>query len=82
MNREQIIQLVKEVVGEVLSLPPGQIHLTQDFWDDEVTMDSCDIGELTLELEERLGVEFSDEELDLFASFDAVIDLLEVKLDT
>lgn len=68
MTRHDVGQAVEKAIREIIDPPkdmtiaPGQ-SLMDDLWADEL-----DFSEITLELEEILGIEFPDEILDSHAS--------------
>ncbi|MFL5817035.1 MAG: acyl carrier protein [Conexibacter sp.] len=55
MTREQVIALLRELLGEILELDPQELDVEQDLIDDLDT-DSLQRLELMTELEHRLDV--------------------------
>ena len=55
MTREEIVVLLRELLGEILELDPQQLDVEQDLIDDLDT-DSLQRLELMTELEDRLDV--------------------------
>jgi acyl carrier protein len=55
MTREEVVTLLRELLGEILELEPQELDVEQDLVDDLDT-DSLQRLELMTEVEERIGV--------------------------
>jgi len=55
MSREEVVTLLRELLGDILELDPAQLELEQDLIDDLDT-DSLQRLELMTEVEHELGV--------------------------
>jgi acyl carrier protein len=77
-KREEIFAIVKEPIEE-RGIETGEItydsHLAKD-----LGLDSLDVTELTLGLEERFGIEIPDEELEDIGTVGDAVTLIEKKL--
>lgn len=61
MDREQIYQGIKEIVVEQLAVAENEVRSDASFVDD-LGADSLDIVELVMAMEEKFGLEISDED--------------------
>jgi acyl carrier protein len=77
-KREEILAIVKEQLQErgidTAEVTP-ESHLAKD-----LGLDSLDVTELTLGLEERFGIEIPDEELEDIGTVGDAVTLIEKKL--
>ncbi|MGI6030708.1 MAG: acyl carrier protein [Eubacteriales bacterium] len=62
MSKEQIKDLVMELIVDQLDVKMEELTMETNLMED-LGADSLDIADLVMELEERLEVEISDEEL-------------------
>jgi acyl carrier protein len=77
-KREEIFEIIKEQLQERGIETDGvtyESHLAKD-----LGLDSLDVTELTLGLEERFGVEIPDEELEEVETVGDAVTLIEKKL--
>jgi acyl carrier protein len=61
MNREQVLELIREHLASELEIAHDRIDETTRFKED-LDADSLDLVELVMELEDRYGVRIPDEE--------------------
>jgi acyl carrier protein len=61
MEREEVMDLVREHLAEELEVDPGRIEETTRFRED-LEADSLDLYELVMELEDRYGIKVTEEE--------------------
>jgi acyl carrier protein len=61
MEREDVMNLVREHLAEELEVDPGRIEETTRFRED-LEADSLDLYELVMELEDRYGIKVTEEE--------------------
>jgi acyl carrier protein len=61
MERDEVIDLVREHLAEELEVDPGRIEETTRFRED-LEADSLDLYELVMELEDRYGIKVTEEE--------------------
>jgi acyl carrier protein len=77
-KREEIFAIIKEQLEE-RGIETGEVshdsHLAKD-----LGLDSLDVTELTLGLEERFGIEIPDEELEEIGTVGDAVTLIEKKL--
>ena len=70
-----MLEKMKEIIAEQLSVEVGEIELTSNFKDD-LGADSLDLFELVMALEEEYDVEIPAEELENIATVEDVIEYL------
>lgn len=70
-----MLEKMKEIIAEQLSVEVGEIELTSNFKDD-LGADSLDLFELVMALEEEYDVEIPAEELESIATVEDVIEYL------
>lgn len=73
-----MLEKVKEIMEEKLSLDNVEITAETSFKDD-LGVDSLDLFELVMALEEEFGIEIPSEELEGLTTVGAVIDYIEKK---
>jgi acyl carrier protein len=61
MERQQVFELVRDHLAEELEVDPGRITEGTRFKDD-LGADSLDLYELVMELEDRYGIDVSEEQ--------------------
>jgi acyl carrier protein len=61
MEREEVMDLVRDHLAEELEVDPGRIEETTRFRED-LEADSLDLYELVMELEDRYGIKVTEEE--------------------
>jgi acyl carrier protein len=61
MERQEVMDLVREHLAEELEVDPGRIEETTRFKED-LEADSLDLYELVMELEDRYGIVVTEEE--------------------
>ena len=77
MERDEVIELVREHLAEELEVDPGRIEESTRFRED-LEADSLDLYELVMELEDRYGIKVSEEEATRISTVgDAVAFVLE-----
>lgn len=79
MTRKEIFDKVRAVVAEASTKDIDDIGWTTNFGDD-VGLDSLDLVELVMKLEETMGVKVSDEEAEKLTNIESTVDFIEAKL--
>ncbi len=72
-----IRERLKELVVENLDIDPDQIDLDSKISD--LDIDSIDLVDFIMVIEDEFSIEFSDEELDEIESFADIVSLIESK---
>ncbi|MCM1180833.1 MAG: acyl carrier protein [Clostridium sp.] len=70
-----MLEKMKEIIAEQLSVDAGEIELTSNFKED-LGADSLDLFELVMALEEEYDVEIPAEELESIATVEDVMEYL------
>ena len=78
MERSQVLDVLKEVAAEVLSVDPDQITEAARFKED-LDADSLDLVELVMGLEERFDVEVPEDDLEGVTTVGQAVDLMMAK---
>ena len=73
------VEVVKEIISDYLTIDASDIR-DDDHLINVLGLDSLDSIEMILKLEEELGVELSDEELETVKTVEALTDALDRKL--
>jgi acyl carrier protein len=79
MGQEEIAELIRQVISEALSLAPELVRLDDQFWEEEVAIDTMGLAVLVEGLEHHLGIEFADNELEQITGFESLIELIKTK---
>jgi len=78
MERAEVLQVLREKSVEMLEVEADQVQEDKSFVDD-LQVDSLSLVELTMELEDTLGVELSEEELADVKTIGAFVDVILAK---
>jgi len=78
MNRDEVMNLVREHLVAELELSPGQIVETARFKED-FDADSLDLYELVMELEDRYGISVSEQEAGQIKTVGDAVDFVVAK---
>lgn len=76
MNRDDILNAIREASVEVLSVEAAQVTETASFADD-LDADSLDLVELVMAIEDRLNVEIGEEDLSEIRTVGDAVDLVQ-----
>lgn len=79
MENEVIRSKVKEILNQITGVDPDVISL-EDKVGSQLGLDSLDIVEFTLQLEEEFGLEIPDEALEKDVTVNQVIEYIEGRL--
>ena len=71
-----MLEKIREILEEELNIDPEDVNEDSDFRDD-LGVDSLDLFELVMNLENEYGIEFPAEELESLRTVGDVIDFLE-----
>lgn len=75
VEREQALEVIREVAVEVLSVDAGQVVETARFKED-LDADSLDLVELVMGLEERFDISVPEEDLEGVTTVGQAVDLV------
>ena len=75
MKNKIMLEKMKEMIADQLSVDEDKITLESNFKDD-LDADSLDLFELVMALEEEYGIEIPSEELESLTTVGAIIDYL------
>ena len=78
MERAEVLQVLREKAVEMLEVEADQVQEDKSFVDD-LQVDSLSLVELTMELEDTLGVELPEEELADVKTIGAFVDVIMAK---
>lgn len=76
LDRDQVFQGIKEIVVEQLAVAESEAKLEASFVDD-LGADSLDVVELVMAMEERFGLEISDEDAEKMATIGDAVSYIE-----
>ncbi len=79
MDRQEIEQRVRAVLAEQLAVDEAQVTMDATFADD-LDADSLDLVEAVMALEEALGIEIPEEEMEGVKTVGQAVDLAAQKL--
>ena len=79
MERSEIEERVRKVLAEQLAREPDEVT-PQARFEEDLDADSLDLVEAVLALEEELGVEIPEEEMEGVKTVGQAVDLVEGKL--
>ena len=79
MNREEILEKVKDIVSELLCIEKEEISEKSNFLD--LGADSLDSVEIVMALEDKFNLCISDEEADILNTVKSVVDYIEKEID-
>lgn len=79
MERAEVLEVLRDKAAELLDLSPEAVQEDKSFVDD-LDVDSLSLVELTMELEDSLGVELPEDELGDVATIGAFVDVLHAKV--
>ena len=71
-----MLEKIREILNEELNIDPEDVNEDSDFRDD-LGVDSLDLFELVMNLENEYGIEFPAEELETLRTVGDVIEFLE-----
>ncbi|MBX6762784.1 MAG: acyl carrier protein [Rubrobacteraceae bacterium] len=73
MDREEILEKIREITAERLGVDESEITPEASFRED-LEADSLDLVELIMELEEQFGMEIPDEEAEKITTVEEAVD--------
>lgn len=76
MSRNEILNILKTKIASYTPLKEGDIHAHSNL-KDELSLDSADVLEMVLFIEEKFGLYMPDEMFDSIKKVDDVIDYIE-----
>jgi len=78
MERAEVLQVLRDKAVEMLEVEADQVQEDKSFVDD-LQVDSLSLVEFTMELEDTLGIELSEEELTDVKTIGAFVDVILAK---
>ncbi|ACI18221.1 MAG TPA: acyl carrier protein [Coprothermobacter proteolyticus] len=81
MEREKIFQELKNILKDTVTVEEEEITMESDLVND-LNLDSLDLVDLALSVEQVFGFEFSDEQLQQIKTVKDVVDIIESNLYT
>ena len=81
MTRAEVLQVLREKAEQLLELAPQDVQEDRSFVTD-LQVDSLSLVEYTMDLEDALGIELPEEELEDLPTIGAFVDVIMSKLDT
>ena len=81
MTRAEVLQLMREKAELLLELAPEDVQEDRSFVSD-LQVDSLSLVEYAMDLEDALGIELPEEELEDLKTIGAFVDVIMTKLDT
>ena len=62
-DRQQLENIIRDIVAEVLSVPPGEVDVGAPLMKQKMPTDELDVVEIVMGIEERFGVEIPDADI-------------------
>jgi len=81
VEREKIFQELKNILKDTVTVEEEEITMESDLVND-LNLDSLDLVDLALSVEQVFGFEFSDEQLQQIKTVKDVVDIIESHLYT
>jgi len=81
VEREKIFQELKKILKDTVTVEEEEITMESDLVND-LNLDSLDLVDLALSVEQVFGFEFSDEQLQQIKTVKDVVDIIESNLYT
>lgn len=81
MEREKIFQELKNILKDTVTVEEEEITMESDLVND-LNLDSLDLVDLALSVEQVFGLEFNDEQLQQIKTVKDVLDIIESNLYT
>ena len=81
MERAEVMQVMRDKAVELLEVSADEVQEDKSFVDD-LQVDSLSLVEYTMDLEDALGIELPEEELEDLKTIGAFVDVIMSKLDT
>jgi len=81
VEREKIFQELKNILKDTVTVEEEEITMESDLVND-LNLDSLDLVDLALSVEQVFGFEFSDEQLQQIKTVKDVVDIIESNLYT
>ena len=79
MTRDEVFTLIQKRLAELIEIDPQQIQLTTRM-EEDLEADSLDLVELAMALEEELGLEIPDEELEGIRTVGDAVDFVATRV--
>jgi acyl carrier protein len=81
MERAEVLEVMRDKAVEMLEVPAEALQEDKSFVAD-LQVDSLSLVEYTMDLEDALGIELPEEELEGLQTIGAFLDVIMSKLDT
>ena len=81
MERAEVLEVMRDKAVEMLEVPAEAVQEDRSFVAD-LEVDSLSLVEYTMDLEDALGIELPEEELEGLTTIGAFLDVIMSKLDT
>lgn len=79
-TREEILEKVREIVGEQMGVDKGEINMETSFVND-LNADSLDTVELVMELEDEFDMSIPDEEAEKLQTVGSAVEFIEKHIE-